>query len=248
MITSKNSNSQATEGRPKGRFVKIFIGGMIAIAILFTVVNKIGLLPCQKETITNNTDSEESDDSFKEQLTGNEVWFYEKAEEIAQLDVQSRTEADIDLHSSLNWEEPAEGNHWIANMNYRISLPLPISFMDYGHKIAINVSYPDMVAACETGIITITAKDENGVVCTGEYLVTPLADLYLAHGKYSDFHGEIIGDAIDINDYLNAIIIDFSTFANKYNGKHPDNLSARTGACPTTVVMFNSPLNLDSDL
>lgn len=59
MITSKNSESQATEGRPKGRFVKIFIGGMIAIAILFTTVNKIGLLPCQKETITNNTDSEE---------------------------------------------------------------------------------------------------------------------------------------------------------------------------------------------
>ncbi len=244
MMNSQSSKAQVT----KGRFIKGFISGMIAMAILFTVVNKIGLLPCQKETIVSNTDSEESDDSFEDRLTGNEMRFYKEAEDIAQLDVQSRTEAGISLHSSFDWVEPVEGSRWIANTNYRISLPLPISFMGDGHKIAINVSYPDMVAAGETGVITITAKDENGVVCTGGYLVTPLTDLYLAHGEYSDFHGEIIGDAIDISYYLNAIIIDFCTFADEYNGEHFDNLSARIGACPTTVVLFNSPLNLDTDL
>lgn len=245
-MKNSNVNLQATNDKTKGRFrfVKGFISGAIAMAILFTAVNKIGEL-YQAKLVAN---SETYNESLKNELANSGLSFRGIAGIIAQLDVQSRTENDTSLHLSYSWEEPEEGSCWVADTNYRVSLPLSSNFMGYENKIAVDVNYPDMVAAGETGVITITAKDKNGTVCTGAYLITPSDDLYLAHGEYSDFHGKIIGDAIDIDDYHNAIVIELCTFDSKYHQKNTDNLSARTGACPTTVVLFNSPLNLDSDL
>lgn len=217
---------------------------MVAVGILMAVAMLILAFYVIKSAHAHDNGYNALTDPYSESPVRGPEWFRLMAEQIDELDERMRVDSVISLHRMGFWEEPEEGSNWIKDTNYRVSLPLPDSFMQDGHMIVIHVDYPDILMKGEEGTITITAKDENGDVCTGKYMFTAADELSLSHGEYSEFHGCIIGDGMDLNYYLNAIVITFCTSADKSTEDLPDDLAGRTGACPTTTVLYHRHPNL----
>ena len=227
---TRNGNINPQEnGNKKFRFRHLFYG-VIAMAIVFIAIKTMGQRSQMEQPILAIYYHPAS---------------YKTADEILQLDERNRTEAATSLHLPYYWDEPEESACWKADTNYHVIMPLPESFMEYGHKIVVKVDYPNAVAAGETGMVTITAKDENGDVCTGEYLFTPSTDLYLAHGTYSERIGMTDG-IMDIDTCHNRIAVSLCTFSDVYTGWRPDDKTVYHGACPTTFVQFNRRPSLDT--